>query len=572
MKNYLLLFFSICILLIAACEKDTDTDVTTDNKSTDTSVHEDSSDYSWDASAAVNIKLNISSISVESPSAIVSGNTVTITSAGIYSISGTLTDGQIIVNTEDEEKVVLILNGAHITSSKSAPIYISKAKKAIVYITEDTENSLTDASTYVYASSDVDEPNAALYSKSDLTIFGEGSLAVKGNFNDGITGKDGLIVKSGNITVNSLDDGIIGKDYLIIKDGTFVLNCGGDGIKSSNEESTALGYVTIESGKIKVVSGGDAIAAQTDVLITSGEFNLTSGGGSSKTVAATLSSKGIKGKTSVFIEDGTFTINSADDGIHSNNEITVNKGVIAISSSEDGMHADSKLTINDGDITIAKSYEGIESGLITVVTGKVSITASDDGFNASYGKGGESNDGSSLNLKGGNIFVNGSGGDGLDSNGNIEITGGTIVVNGPQSSPEVGMDYNGTCKITDGFLIISGTNSNMTQAPGTSSSQYSLKAIMTSSIAANTLFHIQDADGNDVVTFRPVRSYYSMVFSSPALKKGATYYIYTGGSSTGTLTNCIYKDGNYTAGTLVTSFTVSSVVTSYGNSGSGSRG
>lgn len=142
------------------------------------------------------------------------------------------------------------------------------------------------------------------------------------------------------------------------------------------------------------------------------------------------------------------------------------------------------------------------------------------------------------------------------------MTGGTVVVHGPQSSPEVGMDYNGTCNVSGGLLVISGTNSNMTQAPSTTSAQYSVKATTTSSVAAGTLFHIQDASGNDLVTFKPTRSYYSVVFSSASLKSGSTYSIYTGGTSTGTNTNGLYNGGTYSGGTFKKSFTVSSKVTS----------
>jgi hypothetical protein len=195
----------------------------------------------------------------------------------------------------------------------------------------------------------------------------------------------------------------------------------------------------------------------------------------------------------------------------------------------------------------------------------VSIISSDDCFNASKGNGGEENDGSLLTINGGNIVVNTTSGDGLDSNGSIAITSGTIVAHGPQSSPEVGMDYNGTCNISGGTLVISGTNSNMTQGPSTSSSQYSVRIMLTSSKSASTLFHIQDASTNDIITFQPVRSYYSIIFSSSSLKNGSTYYIYTGGTSTGTNTNGLYSGGTYSGGTLYSSFTISGSLTTVGS-------
>jgi hypothetical protein len=101
----------------------------------------------------------------------------------------------------------------------------------------------------------------------------------------------------------------------------------------------------------------------------------------------------------------------------------------------------------------------------------------------------------------------------------------------------------------------------MTEAPGTASGQYSIKAM--SSSANSTLFHLQDASGNDIVTFKPVRNYYSMIISSSALKSGSSYSIYTGGTSTGINKSGLYTGGTYTGGTLKKTFTISSKLTSF---------
>jgi hypothetical protein len=248
--------------------------------------------------------------------------------------------------------------------------------------------------------------------------------------------------------------------------------------------------------------------------------------------------------------------------IKSDGAIAINNGTITISSADDGIKSETSITISKATVSIIKSYEAIEGPVITVNNGNVNIVASNDGFNATKGNGGEANDGSYLYLYGGNIFVNVSDGDGLDSNGNIVMTSGTVVVHGPQSQPEVGMDFNGTFNISGGLLVVSGTNSNMTEAPNATSSQYSVKAMSSASIAASTIFHVQDDSGNDVVTFKPVRSYYSMIFSSSLLRAGSTYHIYTGGTSTGTEWNGLYTGGTYSGGTLKKSFVISGKVTS----------
>lgn len=531
--------------------------------------HEDSDDYSWNTSSVIPITLNGSSINVTGSGATVSGTKVTVTSTGNYSISGTLSDGQIIVNTEDEGTVRLILNGANITSSTSAPIHIISAKKVVLVLADTTQNYVTDASSYS-SSTEEDAPNATIFSMSDLTIFGNGILTVDANYNDGIASKDGLIIKSGTININSVDDGIRGKDYLIVKNGNITVKSGGDGLKSDNEDDSSKGYISIEAGTLNITSGGDAIAAETDVLISNGTISLTSGGGSGYAVG-TISTKGIKAIVNTIIDDGTITINSADDALHSNGCLVINGGTFSISSGDDGVHADSILGINGGDILIKKSYEGIESAAIIITDGTIHVTSSDDGINAAGG-----NDGSSVNgrpgqnqfattgnyylsIKGGYIAVSAVG-DGVDINGAIAMTGGTLFINGPTNNGNGAIDYDSSFKITGGLLMAAGS-SGMAQAPGTTSTQYSVLVNFNSARSAGTLVNIQASDGTGIVTFKPTKSYQSIAFSSPALTKSTTYNVYTGGSSTGTPVDGLYEDGVYTAGTKYTSFTINSVVT-----------
>jgi hypothetical protein len=176
----------------------------------------------------------------------VSGSKVTITSAGTYKISGSLTDGQIIVAAEGAE-VTLILNGVDIHCSSNAPIYVKSAKDTFIVLADNTENSVSDGSTYVFEVVGEDEPNAAIFSTSDLKISGEGSLDVYGNYNDGIASKDELKIESGTIIVTSVDDGVRGKDNIVVEDATITINAGGDGLKSDNQEDAAKGFIFIET-------------------------------------------------------------------------------------------------------------------------------------------------------------------------------------------------------------------------------------------------------------------------------------------------------------------------------------
>ena len=537
--------------------------------------HEDPVDYHWDSSGIVKIILNGNTITVSGNGATVDGSKVTITSAGTYSLNGSMADGQIIVDSKDEEIVRLVLNGIDIKCSTSAPINIANAEKAVIVLADNTENYVADGPSYIFEEADEDEPNAALFSKDDLTICGNGSLTVKGNYNDGIASKDGLVINGSTIFVNSIDDGIRGKDYLVVKGGNITINAKGDGLKSDNDEDATKGYISIENGVIDITSGRDAIQGKTDVLITDGQFNLNTGGGSNSRLDESTSAKGIKAVINTIIDDGIIKINSADDAVHSNGSLVINGGSFDISTGDDGIHADSTLGVNGGDIRISNSYEGLESANIQIDNGNIHITSSDDGLNGAGGHDGSGMDGGpgrpgppggfapsgnyNLYINGGYIAINAAG-DGIDINGSIVMTGGVVLVDGPVQNMNSALDYDASFKITGGFLLAVGS-AGMAQAPGTSSSQYSVLVNFTSSRTPGTIVHLQTSAKKELFTFVPTKTYQSIAFSSPELAKGTSYNMYYGGSSTGTVEDGLYRDGTYTPGTQYTSYTISSIVT-----------
>jgi hypothetical protein len=190
------------------------------------------------------------------------------------------------------------------------------------------------------------------------------------------------------------------------------------------------------------------------------------------------------------------------------------------------------------------------------------VVSNDDSFNSTNGARTEQNDGSCTYINGGTLILNATAGDPLDSNGSIEMKGGTVVIHGPKSQPEVAIDYNGTFNLSSGFLVASGPSQNMFQGVSTTSAQKSLKLLFKSTLAANTLFHIEDSNGNELVTFSPSRSFLTIVFSSPEIEAGKTYKIFTGGTSTGTNMGGLKLNGIYSGGTLRTSVIPSSSVTS----------
>ena len=343
-------------------------------------------DADYDESQVVDITLSGTSASTSSNAVTVSGSTVTITAAGTYRLTGSLTDGQVVVNSTGDGTVRLILDGVSISSSSTSPLVITDAEDAVVELADGSQNTLNDATSYVYPDADTDEPNAALFSTADLTITGSGALTVNGNANDGITSKDGLVIESGTITVTAVDDGIRGKDYLAIYGGTITVTAGGDGLKSDNEEDTTKGYVSIAGGTLAVTAAGDGIDAVTDVVVTAGDLTLNSGGGSDATLAADASSaKGIKGAVSVVIEGGQIAINSADDAVHSNGTVTINGGSITAATGDDGIHADADVTIKAGTVDITRSNEGVEGMTVTIDGGNLTVNSSDDGINVAGG-------------------------------------------------------------------------------------------------------------------------------------------------------------------------------------------
>lgn len=512
------------------------------------------------------ITLNGDSISVEGCGAVVNSSVVTITSAGVYSISGTLTDGQIVVATEETGTVELILNGATITSTTSAPLFVSSAEETLITLADGTENRLTDGTTYVFAEGE-DEPDAALFSKDDLVIQGNGSLTVNANHKNGIAGKDDLEITGGNITVTAVNHGIKGKDSITVRGGTFTLTTGGDGMQSDNDEDADKGYILIEDGTFNITSANDGIQAETTLTVNAGTFTIVAGGGSSAVTED--SAKGLKAGANLIITGGDITINAADDAIHSNGSLTIAGGDMTLATADDGIHAEATLTINDGEITISKCYEGIESTVIIINDGTIHLVADDDGINIAGGNDNPIDPGDyHLDINGGYIVVDADG-DGLDANGSINMSAGVVLVNGPTNNGNGAIDYDGAFAMTGGFLVAAGS-SGMAQAPGAASStQYSVLVNLTKTGSAGALFHLQTQAGEDILTFAPAKTYQSVVFSSPELAMGTTYRVYTGGSSTGTATDGLYSGGVYSAGTQAATFTISSMVTTVGSGGGG---
>lgn len=585
-KSFLILLCTALILPLAACSGESstptatdDTAVSTSNDSTelsdgsyDLSFSKRDCDSSYDESSAKSIVLSDDSDNGE----------VTISSEGTYIISGSCTDGKIVVDASDKDKIQLVLDGVKLKSSGAA-IVVKNADKVFVTLADNSQNTISDGSSYEETINDTNV-DAAIFSKCDLTFNGSGSLSVSGNYKHGIVSKDDLVITDGSITVDSQKCGINGKDCVKIKNGTISVKSGTDAIRSDNDEKTdTKGFVYVADGKITLDAETDGIQASSLLRIDGGDFNITTGGGSENGRTHTddmgggmmqrfgqqfdnsdddqESAKAVKAADALKINGGTFEIDSSDDCFHSNNTFAMTSGTLSLKSGDDGIHADSQATIDGGTINISKSYEGIEAGDIVVNDGTISITSSDDGFNAAGGNDGNVDTSAlrdtvkkSLTINGGYITVNASG-DGLDSNGTLTITGGVILVSGPTDDNNGAIDYDTEGKITGGVLVALGSNGMAESVTGDGQC-----TIMTNiqSQDGDTLFALTDSSDNVIVSFKPSKQYKNIVVSTPSIEKGETYKIVCGGTISNADVNGYCESGTVSGGTEVTTITMDS--------------
>lgn len=478
-------------------------------------------DASYDASEAILVDLST-----------VSGD-YSITTAGIYVFSGTLSNGSIQVNAGEDDKVQIVLSNASITNSDGPAIYAITADKVFVTVAEQTVNSLSDGASYAQDTYGYN-PDGAIFARCDLTINGTGSLTVNGNYRFGVVGKDDVVITNVSLDVTSVSDGIVGKDSVSIASGSVSILSGGDGIVSENSDDATKGSILIDGGTISIQ---------------------TTGSGAN-------SAKGMKAQVALVINGGSITIDATDDALHSATSVTITNGTLLLASGDDGIHSDDLVAISGGEITISQSYEGIEGGSIAVSGGIIDLTASDDGFNAAGGADNSASNGprgndafavdtsKSLMISGGTITVNAEG-DGLDSNGTLAISGGTIYVSGPTSSRDGALDSNGTMAISGGVVVAAGS-AGMAQTFDQSSAQGSLSYTFTTVQQAGTTITLKDASGNVIASYTPDKQFQNVIISAPGLSSGQTYSLYSGS-------------------TLVESVTLTGTVTSIG-SGNASGG
>lgn len=542
--KYIALTLLLCSsLLCAGCVKGAEATEQSTKEAESSAVVSQTAVSQAEKSEGTKITLNGSSAEVSGTGANASEGSVTITAAGTYIVCGTLEKGQIYINATKNDTINLVLNGVDITADKNAAIYCAKAQQLNIVLEEGTENKITDASEYTYADTQAEEPDAAVFSKTDLSFSGTGSLSVTGNFNNGIGSKDHLIISEGTYTVNAKNHGIRGRDSVQIADGTFNIVSGSDGIQSNNDEDEEKGFITIENGAFNIESTNDAIQAETNLTINNGTFTVKSGGGyaNTNTVATSQeesdSFKGLKAGKDIVVNDGTFTLDCSDDAVHSNSNVTINGGSYAISTGDDGMHADDTLTIKNGNINIETSYEGLEGAKVIIDGGEIHLSATDDGINAAGGS--DTSEGNEpfgrdnfaaggdyyLNITGGKVYVEAQG-DGLDSNNEINISGGEVYISGPTSGGDSAIDHDGNCTITGGILVAAGS-SGMVEPPNDTSTQPSITLYYSGTQSAGSKITLKDSSGNTFAEFTPEKDYQSVTISCSGMELNQAYTVYS---------------------------------------------
>ena len=568
-------------------------------------------DASYDESECTAITLDDENSSCDSDSVTIDGQTVTITGEGTYLISGSLSNGSIVVDVEDSEKVQLVYDNVSITNESGAAVYVRQADKVFLTLAEGSENIIVSNGTTTEDDSNID---GAIFAKDDLTINGTGTLNVTSAAH-GIVCKDDLVVTGGTYCITAEKQGFSGKDSVRIADGTFEITSGGDAIHSENEEDENKGFVYVADGTFTLNADGDGISASYVVQLDDGTYEITAGDGSAnaqsknpmsemepgnmqngggtppnggtppqingqqnqdstdtqinadntnstETESATesdsdTSTKGIKVSSALQINGRTYHINSADDSIHSNGDVYINAGTLELSTGDDGIHADNATDVSAGIIMISQCYEGIEGKTVMISGGKIDITSSDDGLNAGGG-----NDSSNSSGPGGgdpfsadeDAYINISGGEiSIDAGGDgIDSNGGLNVSGGTIYVTGPANDGNSALDYTGTATITGGTvaatgMSGMAQNFGEDSTQGSMLINLEDTQSGEVV--LTDADGNELISFTPSREYNSVVLSCADLKEGATYTLNTGETATEvTLSSLVYSNGQSQGG------------------------
>lgn len=497
----------------------------------------------WEEDGATRISLSDDGCAVDGAGAVADGTTVTITAGGTYVLTGQMPAGQVVVNA-DGEKVQLVLDGASVTSTDSAAILVRAAKKVWLTLADGTQNKLATSGSF--AEDDEYSIDGAVWCKSDLTINGTGALTVSSAEGHGIVCKDELALVSGDVEVEAARHAVQAQDAACVVAGTWSLTAGTDGIHCGDDDDAEKGSVLIVGGTVSIDAASDGVDAANVLEVDGGEVTVSAG------------DDGLHSERALQVDGGTVTVTKSYEGLEGST-VTVNGGVIDVTSSDDGVNA-------AGDPTGDSSAEAADAGAsgpeaaagqpedpmgggrapagdgrapedadaqAPTSTGQVpagsggQVPADAGGQAPSAGGDMDYDSTAQVTINGGKLTIQ-AGGDGIDSNGDLTVTGGETYVFGPASDGDGSLDFAGTGTITGGVVMCTGS-SGMAQNFGDASTQGSM--LVSASGQAGDAIQLVDEDENVVASCEARTSYSCVLVSAPGVESGKTYTLTCGDAS-----------------------------------------
>ena len=478
-------------------------------------THYSAKDLTGDSSSEVTIDL---SNPTATDGVTVSDGVITITKAGNYKLTGTYS-GQVKVEAADSDMVRLILDNATITNSTGAAINVVEADEVVIYTASGSTNTVSDGSSYSDTASG--SPDAAIYSKSDLTLAGEGTLKVEGKYEEGIHTTDGLVIASSTLEVTAANTGIKGKDYVDILDGTVTVTATKDGIKATNDTDGNRGWVRLSGGTVNISAGDDGFKAERVLEISGGTLNITE------------SNEGIEAQY-INILDGTVNVTSSDDGINASYSTSSSSSTESTSSSttQTSQTAQSNQTAQNTQSGQSAQGNAAQGGQGGQPPAGGQAPSGNMGQPPAGGGGMGGGHGTfevvdaTINIAGGTVTVNANG-DGIDSNGTATLSGGTLVVNGPFTGGNTSLDTNGDL-LLNGTTVVAGNSGDMFEAPASSSTSGYVKLTNLSNVSSGTTIQVADSSGKVVANYKVTNSNTALILVSSAnITKGQSYTVYT---------------------------------------------
>ena len=482
----------------------TSTSNTAAEQTLDAQTHYTNEDLTWDSSGEKTIDLAnptaTDGVSVEN-------GTITITSGGTYRLTGEYS-GQVKIEATKTDTVRLVLDNAKITNSTGAAINVVSAAEAIIYTAAGTTNTVADEANYT-ATGD-DDPDAAIYSTANLTLAGEGSLSVKGSYEEGIHTTGGLVIASGTLEVNAANTGIKGKDYVDITGGIVNVTAAQDGIKSTNTDDESLGFTRLSAGSVTVSAGDDGLKAPRTLEISGGTLNIEK------------SNEGIEAQY-INILDGDVTVNSTDDGINASLKDS-SSDTSSDTTSGTATAGQQTQQNQNGQVQQAPVGGGAAPGGSQGSTGQNQNMPQPPTDGAMPGGGTFEVVDAAINISGGTVTVNAEG-DGIDSNGTATFSGGTVTVNGPVAGGNNALDSNGDL-LLNGGTVTAGSTADMFEAPSSASTSGYLKITDSSALTQGSTVQVTDSSGTVVANYKITTSGVQLVLvSNKNIVKGQSYTV-----------------------------------------------